>query len=1448
MLPGVAAASLPPILSGHMTEIVEWVYHNGALEDPEGCGEVCTKLVNAQRELNETSMTQRIWDELGALETSTDLWGSMAQFGSSLGQVELGPVPLRIGWRIRNRERMGSKWEEIIGPAEPAVKSPACEGKWGARFRATGEEVGGLNGEGTSEKQLSPGNEWYLRLCGTTERIYLETQAEGTENGEPCFGCGKPVPGWELHRYWWNVCFEGYNSHEEPIFRKNLAYLFYKQFRFSRPQEWTGQHLTGAYTYNIETGEEGSGLTEAQVREATERALAASSTMRYWIEWVLEGEHGTNPVSGPTSAEEYGGSTSESGSGKSRCMAGEPVNCATGNQVEQQTDLTVGGRGPGLKLTRTYNSQLAATESSPGPFGYGWVGTYSTHLEYNEELEEMTVTENDGSQVRFLDNGEQWVPIAPLVQSQLAREGSGWIYTLPNQTVLHFNSSGHLTSEVDRNGNTITITYNTEGRIETVSDASGRKLTYTYNTSHQVESIKDPMGHTVKYAYESGNLASVTLPGETIPRWKFKYNSEHEMTEKINGRVYAVKSEYNGSHRVVKQIDALERTRKWEYATTESGSETTITEPTGSVTVEKFNPMDQPVSVTHASGTPLAATTTHEYNVEGELIATTDPNGHTTKYSYDTGGDRTSETDPEGNTTEWTYDSTHDVLTTRRPDGELTTITRESHGNPESITRSGTGVTSETTKYKYDSHRDLESVTNPLEHTTSYEYDTYGDKTAETDPESDKRTWEYNEDSQQTATVSPRGHASGAEPSKFTTKTERDQQGRPIKITDPLGHTTKYTYDAAGNLETVTDGNSHKTTYTHDADNELTKTEEPNSTTTETGYDKAGQVTSETDGLTHTTRYVRNALEEVTEVIDPRERKTFKEYDKAGNPTKITDAEGRTTTITYTPDNRVSEASYSDGHTHSVKYEYNGDGKLTHMTDGTGETTYTYDAFDRLTESKNGHSETVAYEYNTENLPVKLTYPNSKAITRIYDKDGRLESVKDWAEHTTKFIYDQDSDLTKTTFPANEDKYTYNDADYETEVKMLKGSTTLASLAYTRDSDNQVKTITSKNLPGEEKPEYTYDSNNRLTKGAGVVFEYNKANSLTKIGSGSYAYNSTDELETGPSMTYTYNEVGQRTKTTPTTGVATTYSYDQAGNLTSVERGTELNDSYTYNGNDLRASQTISGTTTYLAWDEAEALPLLLSDGTNSYIYGPGGVPIEQINNTTNTVQYLHHDQQGSTRLLTGSTGAAEGKCSYSAYGIPTCEGTITTPLGYDSQYTSSDTDLIYLRGRVYDPATAQFLSRDPLEALTGEPYSYVTDNPLNWADPTGLSVQVCVGATASFGIFTFGGEVCYVTTPGGSGLAGTGSLTVGPGGGGNIHIGAGGSNASTPGEYGGPFVQTGGSATIGLGGYATGFSNGTVSGATGGATYGLNAETGIGGSETIVVPFSEKKPKPPGC
>jgi RHS repeat-associated protein len=1021
-----------------------------------------------------------------------------------------------------------------------------------------------------------------------------------------------------------------------------------------------------------------------------------------------------------TASQGYGGGNPGAPGLCKKCL-GDPIDVATGNLSEEQADIpALGGRGPALKVVRSYNSQLAATQAEGGPFGFGWTGPYNAYLVIDEKAKTATVHQDNGSTTDFtLTEGVYTAP--SWIQAKLAKEGTGYLYTLPDQSKLEFNSSGQLTKEIDRHKNAITLTYDKESHLETAKSTAGRTLTFKFKEGH-VESIKDPLGHEVKYAYESGNLVKVTLPGETEPNWIFKYDASHRLTEMTDGRGGKTTNEYDGSSRVTLQKDPLERKRKFEYKESGGIKETTITEPNGSTTVEIFNAAGEPTSITRASGTALAATTTYEYDYALHRTGATDPNNHVTKYGYDAEGNRISEVDPNGNEAKWAYNATHDVTSETTPKKEVTTITRNTAGDPETIKRPAPGGKTQETKFKYAENGDLEETTDPLGHVTKYSYDKYGDKEAETDPEGDKQTFKYDEDGRIIAEVPPRGNEEGAEASKFETKTKRDSQGRPEVVTDPLGHETKYVYDANGNLKEQVNPNGHATKYVYDAGNERTEVKAANGNTTKTAYDSEGDVESRTDGNEHTTEYEHNALNELTKTTDPLERETTRTYDAAGNLKELKDPEGRTTTYTYDPGNRLKEVKYSEAATKPVTYVYDADGNVTEMKDGTGTTKNTYDELDRLTESTNGNGKTVKYAYDLSNKRTEVVYPNGKAVTQSFDKAGRLEAVKDWLGNETKFSYNRDSMPKATTFPAtstDKDSYEYNNADRLTKTTMARGEETLTSISYGRTAAGQLEFTTQKGLPGPEKPEYGYDSAERMTSGAGSSFEYDAADNPTKVVGTAQKFDEANELTEAGTTKYAYDKLGERTKTEPNGGTATTYGYDQAGNLISVTKAGSIEDTYAYNGRGLRMSQTISGTTTQMVWNTAESLPLLLYDGANYYLYGPEGLPFEQIASETPT--YLHHDQQGSTRLLTNSEGKATGRYTYTPYGaVEEHTESATTPLGYNGQYRSDDTGLIYLRMRVYDPVTAQFLSVDPLLSKTGEAYVYAGDDPVNRGDPSG--------------------------------------------------------------------------------------------------------------------------------
>jgi RHS repeat-associated protein len=161
-------------------------------------------------------------------------------------------------------------------------------------------------------------------------------------------------------------------------------------------------------------------------------------------------------------------------------------------------------------------------------------------------------------------------------------------------------------------------------------------------------------------------------------------------------------------------------------------------------------------------------------------------------------------------------------------------------------------------------------------------------------------------------------------------------------------------------------------------------------------------------------------------------------------------------------------------------------------------------------------------------------------------------------------------------------------------------------------------------------------------------------------------------------------------------------------------------------------------------WDLAGSLPLTISDDTTSFVFGPGGLPVEQVA-ADNSVLFYHHDQIGSTRLLTDATGAVQATYVYDPYGsLNAATGTVSAPLLYTGQYQDNESGHYYLRARYYDPATAQFLTVDPAVATTMSPYAYVAGNPLNAIDPSGLvsgqEIRVCIAKGLCLVINILGG------------------------------------------------------------------------------------------------------------
>jgi RHS repeat-associated protein len=1043
------------------------------------------------------------------------------------------------------------------------------------------------------------------------------------------------------------------------------------------------------------------------------------------------------------------------------CNRGNPVNCMTGEFWHTFNDLAVPGRGVALSFSRTYSSFSSAQS---GPLGYGWTHGYNIYLTTDAPSGNITVHQGNGSTVTFGLTALGYQGPARVLATLIKNADGTLTLTQRDQRQLVFSGAGQLLREVDRNGYSTNLSY-AAGLLSSVTDPTGRSLTFTY-TNGLLSKVTDPINRSLSFQYDANNNL-VQVQDVAGGLTKFSYDPTYHlmltMTDPTKG-VLTNNFGCCGGEFISSQSDPLNRVTQYSYAT----GQTTITSPKGNVIVEHFQ-NGELSSMTVGSGTAQAATWTYTYDPGTTGITSmVDPNKHTWNYAWDANGNLLSITDPLQRTTSYTYDQKNDRTSTTDSLGVTTTNAFDANGNLTSTSTPVVGTSQiATTSFQYDTNRpgDVIKITDPNGSGWQYAYDSYGNIANATDPLGDVTTYGYDGIGRVTSRVSPRGNVSGANPSMYTTTYTYDAFGDLASVADPLKSVTTYAYDGDRNLLTLTDANNHATGYVYDLDNELTQIRRPDGTTVGASYDADGNVVNQVNGLNNATTYTFDPLDRVSSGTDALGRNTSYTYDLAGNRTSMVDVLNRTTTYGYDSANQLITEAFDDGVTPNVSFTYDADGHRLTMSDGTGKTTYNYDSLGRLTQSTDGAGQVAMYGYDLRGDLTSIVYPGSQQVNRSFDNAGRVSSISDWLQHTTNFRYDADGNLTTETYPnGTTAAMSYDAADHTTAItdSTSNGKQFLA-LSYQRNALAQVS--------ADSGSSYGYSLLNQVASaaisGSTTTFNYNAADDPTQVAiSGSttttMVYDVADEVTSLTKMNgatvqgklqYAYDAKGNRISSTDQNGVVTKFGFDQANRL--VTYGASA--SYRYNGDGVRMSKTISGTSQGFVWDVAEGMPRLLRDGTASYITTPEGRLLEQIT-SKGAAYYYHQDQLGSTRVITNSKAGIVATYNYDAYGNSTgSTGTLANPFRYAGEYLDSESNLQFLRSRYYDSTSEQFMQRDPIVSISREGYAYAFDDPVNLNDPSGLIAGgVCVqgagGATPLPRIdiqpgYSIWAQTCFVVT-----------------------------------------------------------------------------------------------------
>jgi RHS repeat-associated protein len=870
--------------------------------------------------------------------------------------------------------------------------------------------------------------------------------------------------------------------------------------------------------------------------------------------------------------------------------------------------------------------------------------------------------------------------------------GAGYEFIRTDGYAEFYDSNGNLLAKENPQG--LMQTYQYTGTLLTsITDPFGRTLQFTYDSSNRIHTMTNPAGRLYTYGYDSyGNLTSVTYPDNSVVQYLYTYPSfPNALTGIIdeNGNQYATWSYYPDG-RVNTSVNGTTGTNginanPFSIVYNSDGS-ADVTEPSGNnpsgeVRHMTFTTVNYANLLSSNSGPCTQCgdkSQSISYDSNGHISSTTDFNGNVTQYSYDSAGRILSETDaygtPVARTTTTQWDTTRNLPDLITEPGRTISYNRQPSIWTTTVTDTATRV-NRTTTYNYNSAGLLTSITDPLGHVTSFTYDNQGHGNITTITNALGQVTQiplYDANGYPKTIIDPNGVTTtltydlrqrlwNRTVGNAETQFGYDPAGNLTQVTLPTGAYLQYSYDSAHRLisinDTINGNHSDIINYTLDnLGNRIAEnTYDPNGVLRRTlarTYDTLNHLQTITGGVGQVTHYTEDLNGNTIGITDPMNNPYTQGFDALNRLVSVLDPYSHTTGYTYDALDRVTQVS--DPRSLATQYSNDGFNDLTQLiSPDTGTSTYTYDLDgDRLCQTDARHIHT-QYGYDALNRLTAIGYPvfipgglpaacggdigggPRPNVTFTYDQGtngiGHLTSVTD-DTGTTSYTYNSRGDVTQKSdliaSYAFTVSYGYDTADNLTSITYPDGMV----VSYTRDSNERITTVTKGSTTVASS--ITYEPFGPVTG-----FTYGNGLAETRIYDQNYRLTGITTLPGIQNWTLGYNLDDDITGITDNlvSSNSQTLHYDNLNRLDTAN-GAYGNLSYGFDNNGNRISETLNSTGTVftVATTSNQLLSLsggqtatysydadgnITSDGTHTYSYDDSG-RLTQVDSNTATYQY----------------------------------------------------------------------------------------------------------------------------------------------------------------------------------------------------------------------------------